>query len=437
MHRLLEIQLKKSFGTEWKTAVGSEFETFLDLVDQSYRQFDDDYKLVEHILDVSSKELTEANRDIGKSHELLHSVTESIRDLIFYKDLDFKYIGCNQSFATFFGYSVEEIVGKDDFELFDHEYATVFREMDMLMMGRMAPRTNQEWVRNAQGNSVLNLTTKAPLISSKGELFGLVGIARDITKEHHLEREVKAQQAMLIQQSRLAAMGEMIGNIAHQWRQPLNTLGLIVQDIEEAYEFGEMDKEYLHTTSSKAMEQINYMSQTIDDFRNFFNPDKSKKSFSLLKAVQNTAEILSAGMKIKKIGCSMFIPDDLMIFGYKNEFSQVLFNLFNNAKDAILAAEVINPEVTIHAQLKGEKIQIDISDNGGGIPLEILPRIFDPYFSTKAEGKGSGIGLYMSKMIIEEHMGGSLSVQNSDTGACFSILFPLPASLKGEESNND
>jgi PAS domain S-box-containing protein len=423
MHKLLEKQLKKSFGPQWQSAVESpEMEKLLGLVDQSYTQYDEDYRLIEHILEASSNELTHANKDILKQHELLHSVTESIDDLIFYKDLNFEYIGCNSSFANFFGFSVGTITGKDDFELFEPQYAALFREMDQMMFKEMKAHSNNEWVKNIKGEDVYLLTTKAPLINSNGELFGLVGISRDITKEFYLKKEVKSQQAMLIQQSRLAALGEMIGNIAHQWRQPLNTLGLIIQDVQEAYSFGEINEQYMINMASKSMKQINHMSQTIDDFRNFFTPDKNKKFFSLSQSISDTIEMFIPDMKKYEIMCQTTVDENLTVYGFKNEFSQVLLNLIKNAQDALLENHSIDPRIVITAKSDNKKIEISIADNAGGIAEVIMERIFEPYYTTKEEGKGTGIGLYMSKMIIEEHMGGLLSVQNSHEGAIFTIL---------------
>lgn len=423
MHKLLEKQLKKSFGPQWQSAVkSSEMEKLLALVDESYIQYDGDYKLIGHILEVSSNELTQANQDTVKKHELLYSVTESIDDLIFYKDLNFRYIGCNSSFANFFGFSVETIVGKDDFELYESQYASLFREMDQMMLKEMKVRTNNEWVKNANGEDVFLLTTKAPLLNSKGELFGLVGIARDVTKEFYLEEEVKSQQAMLIQQNRLAALGEMIGNIAHQWRQPLNTLGLIVQDIQEAYHFSEVNEDYIDNTSSKAMEQINYMSQTIDDFRNFFSPNKDKKLFSISQSISDAIEMLLPDMNKYEIMCQTTVDEKLTVYGLRNEFTQVLLNLIKNAQDALLENHAKNRRIHITVKNDDNKVEISISDNAGGIPETIIERIFEPYYTTKEEGKGTGLGLYMSKMIIEEHMDGQLSVKNSDNGAIFTIL---------------
>lgn len=426
MHKLLEIQLKKCFGKEWENSSNSlQFQQFLNLINESYQDFDDHSAILHRFLEVNSKELTEAIKEIKKGHDLLHSVTESIQDLIFYKDLNFEYIGCNQSFANFFGKSEAEFLGKNDFELYPMEYALGFRQRDTLIFDRIESIINEEWVKNFKGDDVLLLTAKHPLFNSGGELMGLVGIARDITKEYWLEQEIREQQAILTQQSRLAALGEMIGNIAHQWRQPINSLGLIVQDLKEAYRFGELNQNYVETISSKAMEQIHYMSNTIDDFRNFFNPDKDKKMFSLNKSIENTKNILKQGIRNNSIECEISIPKDIFIYGYKNEFSQVIFNLLSNARDAIMSNKPKTPKIKIQVKNKKNSAEISVSDNGGGIPPDILPSIFDPYFTTKSEGKGTGIGLYMAKKIIENHMDGSLLVHNTKDGVCFTIVLPI------------
>lgn len=426
MHKLLEIQLKKCFGKEWgNSSTDPQFQKFLNLINESYQDFDDHSAILHRFLEVNSKELTEAIKEIKKGHDLLHSVTESIHDLIFYKDLNFKYIGCNQSFANFFGKSEAEFLGQDDFDLYPMEYALGFRQRDTLIFSNVVSTTNEEWVKNSKGDDVLLLTTKHPLFNSGGELMGLVGIARNITKEYWLEQEVREQQAILTQQSRLAALGEMIGNIAHQWRQPINSLGLIIQDLNEAYRFGELNQSYVQTISSKAMEQIHYMSNTIDDFRNFFNPDKDKKIFSLNKSIENTKNILKQGIKNSSIECEILIPKDIFIYGYKNEFSQVIFNLLSNARDAIMSNKPKTPKIKIHVKNKKNSAEISVSDNGGGIPPDILPSIFDPYFTTKPEGKGTGIGLYMAKKIIENHMDGLLLVHNTKDGVCFTIVLPI------------
>ena len=213
-------------------------------------------------------------------------------------------------------------------------------------------------------------------------------------------------------------MGEMIGAIAHQWRQPLNTLGLIIQDLEEAYGFGELDEKYIKDTVQTSMKQINFMSKTIDDFRNFFRINKKITHFSVKQAIQETVNIVLAQLKHHNIKITIS-GDDFEIKGFDNEFKQTILNIIGNAKDMIMENNISNPEIQIW--LKDKKVYI--SDNAGGIPKEIIKRIFEPYFTTKEQGKGTGMGLYMSKMIIEENMGGKITAHNKNGGAEFVIDF--------------
>ena len=225
--------------------------------------------------------------------------------------------------------------------------------------------------------------------------------------EHKIEQAVNEnikKDKILQEQSKLAAMGEMIGAIAHQWRQPLNALGLNIQLLIEDFEDNKIDEKYLEEFEQKQMETIKFMSKTIDDFRNFFKSDKEKSKFSVLQSINEVIFILSAQLNNHNIEISIK-GDDFEINGYKSEFNQVILNLINNAKDSILEKGV---EGKIEIILKNNSIII--TDNGKEIPDEIKDRIFEPYFTTKSEKGGTGIGLYMSKMIIER-MGGELILE--------------------------
>lgn len=276
-----------------------------------------------------------------------------------------------------------------------------------------------------------------------GELIELVFIGHDITQlqinEYYLQNRVEEQakinieqQQMMFNQAKMAAMGEMIGNIAHQWRQPLNTLGLLIQDLDDAHVFGELDDAYLHTMIEKSMRQIQYMSKTIDDFRNFFQPEKSKVRFDIVDAIQKTVDIVSRMLQSHTIKLQMEGMESgrYLIEGYPNEIQQVLLNLINNAKDAIIEhlGEWSDAEkwIRIALNVDEDSLIVSVEDNGGGIAEPLLERIFEPYFTTKEEGKGTGIGLYMSKMIVEQNMGGKLEASNCTSGACFRIVFPYP-----------
>ena len=253
------------------------------------------------------------------------------------------------------------------------------------------------------------------------------------TLNENLERKVEEEVAkrreheqLLIQQSKLASMGEMIGNIAHQWRQPLNALGLILQNIKFSYDMEELDDEFMDKSIEKANSITTKMSTTIDDFRNFYVPNKSKELFILDEAIERTISLIDSTYKnyeielIKNNQCK-----DIRIFGYEGEFSQVILNILTNAKDALIENCVENKKVIIDVSQENNFINISIKDNAKGISLEIIDKIFEPYFSTKEEGKGSGIGLYMSKTIIENNMDGKIVVNNIENGVEFLIKIKI------------
>lgn len=233
-------------------------------------------------------------------------------------------------------------------------------------------------------------------------------------------RQLREKDHMIIKQSRQAAMGEMIGNIAHQWRQPLNSIGVIIQNIEDAYDCEELTKEYMHDKVASVMNQINYMSQTIDDFRNFFKPDKEKQDFNIFTSIRNAVNFMEANFKHNNIKVEFLLADDSTIWGYPNEYAQVLLNILNNARDILIERGVKEPMIIITAERSGDRSLVRIADNGGGINPDIIHKLFEPYFTTKEVG--TGLGLYMSKMIVEKNMDGQLTVRNIQNGAEFSIL---------------
>jgi len=232
---------------------------------------------------------------------------------------------------------------------------------------------------------------------------------------------LRDKEQMLIHQSRQAAMGEMIGNIAHQWRQPLNLLGLSIQQLKLYYDLGEFTKEFLDKSVVASMDLIEHMSKTIDDFRNYFRPDKEKCEFKVSEAIQNTLSLIEDSFKNKNIEVEVIGKGDPVIYGYRNEFAQVLLNILSNASDVLTERQTMDPKVTITFGSEGEHSVVTVADNAGGIPEEIIGKIFDPYFTTKGPQQGTGVGLYMSKTIIEKNMGGELAVRNVADGAEFRI----------------
>ncbi|MBF0318147.1 MAG: PAS domain-containing protein [Nitrospirae bacterium] len=243
--------------------------------------------------------------------------------------------------------------------------------------------------------------------------------------QRKVQEEVAAratQEQILIHQSRLAAMGEMIAVIAHQWKQPLNTLSLIVSDVAEAYSFGEVNRQYVDEFVAEATTQIKFMSGTIDDFRNFFKPSKNKVDFDCVEAVREVVNLLSAQLKAVAIDLDIAREGNTLVCGYPNEFKQVVLNILNNSVEAIMQREgpVVMPrDIAIRAYNDNDNVILIISDSGGGIPAEHMDRLFEPYYTTKADG--SGIGLYMARTIIEGNMGGKIRAENTQTGAAFVV----------------
>ena len=235
----------------------------------------------------------------------------------------------------------------------------------------------------------------------------------------------QTQEELLIQQSKLASMGEMIGNIAHQWRQPLNALGLVIQNIQLTYMTDELDDEFMDKSVRKANLLTSTMSKTIDDFRNFFKPNKEISEFSLDNSIKNSLSLIGSTFDYNGIDIEYNIIEDIKVIGFANEFSQVILNILTNSKDALDENKVIDAKVSLEIKKSNKYGSVIIKDNAGGISENIIEKVFEPYFTTKEEGKGTGIGLYMSKIIIEKNMKGRLSVQNTNDGVAFTISVPL------------
>ncbi|WP_457597227.1 sensor histidine kinase [Hydrogenimonas sp.] len=236
--------------------------------------------------------------------------------------------------------------------------------------------------------------------------------------------EIRKKDETMLQQAKLAEMGEMIGAIAHQWRQPLNALALNIQSLEDMAALGELDEAEIEQFIAENMKTIRFMSKTIDNFRNFYRTEKESQPFDLKKAVEETITLQQAQLEARDIELHTEL-EPVEVVGYKNDFMQVLLNLISNARDAILhrreREKRLHGRITVRLFADGDEAVVRVEDNGGGIAEEILSRIFEPYFTTKEEGNGTGLGLHMAKRIIEEKMGGRLLAFNGEEGAVFEI----------------
>jgi len=276
-----------------------------------------------------------------------------------------------------------------------------------------------------------------------GNVVNFYGYINDITKIKLSEQDLKVKvenelsknrekDRILIQQSKLAAMGEMLGNIAHQWRQPLNNVFLFLQFIKDNYKNGHLNEGanelMINKYFDKSFTQIQYMSQTIDDFRNFYKPSKQREQFSIKSAILSTLEIIKAQLKVENIELILEIEDKELL-GFENELKQSLLNIFNNAQDAIKQKkkeQEFHSHIKVKTKLSNDSLEIFIQNNGGQINEETISRIFEPYFTTKFESQGTGIGLYMTKSIIEANMQGTIEVKNIEKDSVgFKIKLPL------------
>jgi len=273
-----------------------------------------------------------------------------------------------------------------------------------LLIKSIAGRKKAEWELREQRNDLERMNRSLEQ-----------RIADEVTKSRERDR-------LLMQQSRFIAMGEMIGNIAHQWRQPLNMLGMVIQQMQMEHEKGELSAELMEGRVAKGMELLLQLSRTIDDFRNFFQPGIEARPFSLAKALARTVNFFGPSCSEHGIEITVRGSCALMHTGHVNEFSQALLNILNNARDALQEKESPHPAIVVTLVADGPRCVITVRDNAGGIAPEVIEKIFDPYFTTKEEGKGTGVGLYMTRTIIERQMQGSISVRNLPDGAEFRII---------------
>jgi len=249
----------------------------------------------------------------------------------------------------------------------------------------------------------------------------------NISLEKKIKDEVeknREKEQLLVQKSKFIALGEMISNIAHQWRQPLSELSSILMYLKFKHSINALDDKIMQKKSEEADKVLEYMSHTIDDFRNFFMPKKEKEEFYVYKAIDSVMTIISSSLKNDKINVAININKNTKLNTYLNEYEQVILNIFKNAKDALIEKKIKDPQIKITAYEEPEYVVLFIEDNAGGITVEPKGKIFEPYFTTKDGSNGTGIGLYMSKIIVDKNMKGKLRVRNTRNGAKFGIHVP-------------
>jgi PAS domain S-box-containing protein len=325
----------------------------------------------------------------------------------------------NDEFCRISGYSREELIGRDH---------NIVRHPDVpgetfkrLWDASLAKKTYRSTVKNLakDGSTFYVNTTITPILNTAGEIEEFIAIRYDVTKEVELQMQLQEKQEMLLWQSRFASLGQMMANIAHQWRQPLTELNLALYNLKKA-----PDPEAADVVYADAKRIIHSMSQTIDDFQNFFKPEKEKEIFCPDESIDGALALLRNLLKKDAIKLTIQADEGAYILGIPNELTQVLVNLIHNARDALVQRREHDRLIAIEVAHKGDRVIITVSDNGGGIDPAVIGRIFEPYFTTKHVSKGTGLGLFMSRLIVEKSLNGNLEASNTDRGARFTIVAP-------------
>ena len=378
------------------------------------------------------KEISGINKDLARNITRLKEVETYYQTLFNVANdailisKDGIFVECNQNVREVFGMDQEKLIGCRFLDISPlHQPDGVLSQTKLDEIIQAAHEGEQQVFR---WSFLRTDTTEFPASVSL-KIFRLNDEELTLSSVRDISKRVDAE-GQLMQAQKLAAAGEMLGIIAHQWRQPLNTLSTYISSLQAAQLNNAINKPFVEKLVSGASGQIHFMSKTIDDFRNFFKPSKEKGPVEVFEVIINSVKIMEAQMKHADIQLTVRNTTEqrsLVVHGYQGEFIHVLVNILANAKDAIVErARLSGPlaaprRIDIVVLTDEHDILLEISDNGGGIPDHVLPRIFNPYFTTKSGSSGTGMGLYMAKMIVEKEMHGELSAENAGSGAKFTI----------------
>ncbi len=343
----------------------------------------------------------------------------------------------NHRYLEIYGYSEEELIGQDFIKKLipKADQARVRKLYRDYLAGRVE-EIGQEWLLARKDGTPLHLFVEPSRIEIDGRICKITSIA-DITELKRLIEKSWLQEERLMEQSRFATMGEMIGAIAHQWRQPLNAIGLFVQSLQYDYDKGVLDRQLLKERIDGTMEQVFFMSRTIDDFRDYFKPTTEGGAINLLEAVKSAVHLMSAQMKNHQIEVEIKEPDRaIWAHGSINHLKQCVINILTNAQDAILespqADSGVIGRVEIAIRSLKTRAEIVLFNTAPAPDQAVRDRMFEPYFTTKEEGSGTGIGLYMTRTILERHFQGGITTRVRPDGFEFTIWVPI--GQEGKES---
>ncbi|MFA6192217.1 MAG: ATP-binding protein [Sulfurimonas sp.] len=397
-------------------------------------------RLMEHLL-LPYENIAQNNQPLVDKTDEVKRLLDSFDKYIIASKTDVNGIitYVSQAFQDASGYTREELIGKSQNivryqdmpeEIFNDMWTTI--KSGNTWTGEIKNRTKGGdfyWIK----------TTVSSDIDSEGNIVGYKAISENITSAKAYENLSKTLEdrvlqeitknnektVCMLQQSRFAQMGEMISMIAHQWRQPLASISAVSGTLFLDVVTDNYNKDFFEERLNAISELSQHLSQTIDDFRDFFKKDKIIEKANLSDIVNSCLQIIDSSLKNKNINVAININENFFIESYLNELKQVILNIFKNAEDALMEKRNEEACIWLSGYQKESNAYIVIEDNAGGVPENIISKVFDPYFTSKTKKDGTGLGLYMSKIIIEEHCGGILTLNNTKEGACFTIILPI------------
>jgi len=318
----------------------------------------------------------------------------------------------NKAFVNNYGYTLDEIRGSKPSILKSGEHDDRFyRELHETI------HNGKKWVGtfinlDKSGEKQYERASITPIFDDNGEIEEFVAIKLNITKEIETQHALRESEQIMMQQSKMASMGEMLSNIAHQWRQPLSIISTVASGVKVKKQFATLTDEELMKSMDDIVSSTEFLSKTIDDFRDYFKPDKQKTKFKAIDVVDRSLKILETTFKNSEIEVIKKVQD-IQLNQLDGELMQVLINILNNARDILNDNNIDNKLIKIDVVKNVNRALFIIHDNGGGVPENIIEHVFEPYFTTKHKSQGTGIGLYMSHQIITKHMLGFISVENA------------------------
>jgi len=381
---------------------------------------------LEHKIEKNTQELKERNNELLQQKNFLNALIETSPVPFFIKNIEGNYINVNKVWSEFTGFSKEEILNKSVYDVAPKHIADVYYNQDLKVFNlEENPQVYESQVVNKNTKIIHEVIFyKSAFFNDEGEVAGLIGTLLDLTKIKKLEEEKIKKEKLILEQSKFVQMGDMIGNIAHQWRQPLSLISTVTSGLKLDFELNKIEKENSIKNLQTVLDTVIYLSDTINQFSNFIKEDRILTKVKVQDRILEVLKILEASLKNNHININLQLNEETPLYVELviGQLSQVLINIITNTKDAYVINKITtNRKIDIQSFKKDNFAYITIEDYAGGIKEDILSQIFDPYFTTKHQYHGTGLGLYICKDIIEKHLKGKIYVQNTNEGVKFTI----------------